>query len=166
MSLPKDELILLTCQPRTTSIDTAAPNITDMSYWYDAAMAIETLLRQGKQSKEAINAILECSFIEHCWENQATLSEPEWFRMVGVFMSLGNVAHALLFMNSVWVTLDILIRKRKIKLLKQNVQIRKITCEYIQEVHQCNRKCNVRSPGDMFFKNKANHRNCCNIISA
>ena len=74
MNLPKDELILLTCQPRNTSIDTAAPNITDMSYWYDAAMAIETLLRQGKQSKEAINAILECSFIEHCWENQDTLS--------------------------------------------------------------------------------------------
>ena len=155
MSLPKDELILLTCQPRTTSIDTAAPNITDMSYWYDAAMAIETLLRQGKQSKEAINAILECSFIEHCWENQDTLSEPEWFRMVGIFMSLGNVARPIIHEFSLGYP-GYSYQETENKIAQAKCADRKITCEYIQEVYQCNRKCNVRSPGDMFFKNKAN----------
>lgn len=149
------EILNLVKAPRdNTGISVAAPKESGMHILYDAVKSLLMLPLLKHNARNALDAMLECEFIQHCYTNQESLSEPEWFRMVGVLMACGEEARPLVHEFSMGHSgYSFEETENKITYAKKNSS--EMTCSYIHEVYPCARNhCGVRSPVDLFVKRK------------
>lgn len=149
------EIMNLVKSPRDTAdISVTAPQESGMHILYDAVKSLLTLPLLRHNARNALDAMLECEFIQHCYTNQESLSEPEWFRMVGVLMACGEEARPLVHEFSMGHSgYSFEETEKKIAYAQNNTA--GMTCDYIREVYPCARNhCGVRSPIDLFVKRK------------
>lgn len=153
-----NDILMLVKLPRTAApIPFVAPEESSMTDLYDAAKSMVVASLKNRDSKKMFDAIMQCDFIQHCLDNQETLSEPEWFGMVGLLMRCGEEARPLVHeFSRGYPRYSYEETEAKIGYAKNTAT--KVTCKYIQEVYTCNRTdCKVRGPLDLYHKNAARH---------
>lgn len=149
------EIMNLVKAPRdNTGISMVAPKESGMHILYDAVKNLLMLPLLKHYARNALDAMLECEFIQHCYTNQESLSEPEWFRMVSVLMACGEEARPLVHEFSMGhAGYSFEETEKKIAFARKSTF--EMTCDYIHEVYPCARiNCSVRSPVDLFVKRK------------
>lgn len=150
------ELMALTQSPR--NIQCAMPELatTRMEFLYDAARSLVNMRLASQQSQAAVNSIMNCAFVQHCYANQATLSEPEWWFLVGILMRCGEAARPIIHEFSLGHP-DYSAQKTDEKIASAVKNDRHFSCAAIKKLFPCERECKVRGPGDLLAHDRANH---------
>lgn len=146
-----NNLIALTKAPRHDYIPTDAPAPTRMTTLYDAACSCVAIRQNNKNSSMALDSIMNCSFIQHCYDHQSELSEPEWWMMVGILMTCGEAARPIVHEFSLGHP-EYCPQKTNEKIAFALKDARKFTCGAIRKLFPCDRDCKVRRPGDLFLR--------------
>ena len=94
-----------------------------------------------------IEALCKCDFLKYCYENQSTISEPEWWMMISnvVRMDLGGPKLCHMFSNRDAKRYSHADTEKQI--LEALDRSKPHTCNYIKEHgYKCTKDCGVTSP--------------------
>lgn len=102
-----------------------------------------------ERKNERLKKILECRFLQHCDKDRATLSEPEWFAMIGILaretggpMLIHQLSRGYPKYSS---------RETDAKIL-HSMNGPPMTCSTIKQLWNCGQDCGVKSPAALAFK--------------
>lgn len=135
-------LLDMTRKPRHKIIPVADPVLTQLSAKYDDVLL---MWQTGITENIGKTRFDGCQFLAHCKENAASLSEHEWFMMIRILARLGKRGLELAHIYS----------KRYPNYSKSETHAKFMhalnknysgTCDAIQEVFICEKRCPVRSP--------------------
>ena len=152
--LPVHELLDMTKAPRKIIVPICQPSLTSLSEVYDEALL---LWQATVLPADSIASLEGCEFIQHCRENAAILLEPKWFMMLRILARLGKRGFALAHEYS---KLHPEYSERKTqenlqRILRDNYSA---TCDAVQDVFKCAKRCPVRSPLEL--KGRHNSQKC------
>lgn len=104
-----------------------------------------------------LEALLSCTFMEHCYEDQVSLVEPHWWVMINILKSFGRVGHELIHEFSRDHP-GYSHEKTEKKIQDNQGKSAHITCGYIQSGlnFNCGKQCGVNSPADL-WRHKKSH---------
>ncbi|MDQ1239039.1 MAG: hypothetical protein QG577_1224, partial [Thermodesulfobacteriota bacterium] len=94
---------------------------------------------------ELVKLVNRCTFLKHCEEDAATLSETEWHRMVCILASTGGGPELIHHLSKPYHKYNSDETDKKI----QNAIIKNpgpITCEHLKSIWNCGQDCKVTSP--------------------
>ena len=107
-----------------------------------------------------IEALFKCAFIAHCFENQATLSEPHWWAMISILSTFGDLGRKIIHLFSQGYSTYSFEETDK-KISRQRYGHKSHTCSYIKSLgFDCGKTCGVRSPADL-WKHRRSEETLC-----
>jgi uncharacterized protein (DUF927 family) len=117
-----------------------------MTKLFESAIFIFHQKNKNKHAKFGFDSLLNCGFIEYCWTNKETLSEPEWWAMVGVLMAFGDQAKPLVHLFSQGYA-GYSEKETEDKINNWQAKKSTLSCSYLKKtIHDCGKNCNVGSP--------------------
>ena len=104
-----------------------------------------------------------CRFLQHCDQDRATLSEPEWFAMITQFCRLVGGAKWIHHLSQGYPGYS---REETDKKILHAIQDSPgpHTCAYIKTIYDCGRNCEVRAPEALRSLETPSHQ--FNLLSA
>ncbi len=109
-----------------------------------------------KNQQERLESIMQCSFLKHCQEDSKSLSEPEWYAMIGVLAWEVGGSSLIHQLSSSYPKYSSKETNEKI-LQRMKTNYGPNTCEKIKGLWNCGRDCGVKSPvGLASLKNRKN----------
>lgn len=97
-----------------------------------------------EENKERLDRMMECAFLQHCDKDRKTLSEPEWYEMIGV---LARESGGPDLIHSLSKGYSGYSREETDKKILQYVNAcGPATCKKIREIFACGKDCGVKSP--------------------
>ena len=158
--IPMDNLLNLTLQPRhietadlrgyiqkSNELTKVFISCQKLTHTYD----IKLSQTRGVESVEK-----ECSFIHHCRDNAATLSEPEWYAMLTNLAVLGAVGRDLAHSYSrAYPGYSVEETDKKIR---HALKGSPMTCSAIKKHWDCGKNCGVTSPYLLYRTTPGNNR--------
>ncbi len=153
-TLSPAELQALTASPRNVPRSDApvesCPGLA--SLFEEAATSIHKRDTECKRTSLATEtAEDECLFIQHCRDNAATLSEPEWFAMISNLARMGRPGVALIHEYSKDYP-NYSKEETNTKILHALGSRAPISCEAIQAYFACGKNCGVKNPMQLYQK--------------
>lgn len=155
LNLEAEQLLAMTEKPRfDLPFVTEPPHRTGLAYLYESSMNLLNLLNKNKHAKLGLNALLECGFLEHCWNNRENLPEPSWWAMVGVLMAFGDKAKPIIHLFSQdYPGYSEKETDDKIRQWERSGKF--LTCSHLKTLHDCGKNCGVSSPRYLWQKHHA-----------
>lgn len=115
---------------------------------YDIAVGWRRRFTNGFNPVSGIEALFNCSFIAHCFENQADLPEEHWFAMISILTTFGDFGREAIHLFSRDHP-DYSYEKTEKKMSYQKPGHKPLTCDYIKsQGFDCGKTCGVHSPAD------------------
>ena len=144
--MPLEDLLTLTATPRQVELaDTHIPqseSLTDLFLHCQVAVHAGSSSRTQTRGVEAVEK--ECTFIRHCRDDAATLSEPEWYAMITNLAVLGPVGRELI--HSYSRSYSGYSVEETNKKICHALERSPMTCTTIKNIWDCGKNCGVSSP--------------------
>ena len=124
---------------------------------YELALELLRIATAPGSTAAGMESLLACTFIRHCYRDQADLPEPHWWAMISIMAKLGEVGCDLIHeFSQGHPKYNVSETDRKIRQARQNNK--PVSCDFIRGLYDCGRKCQVRSPADLWrFQKSAKH---------
>lgn len=156
-----EELLALADRPREkfSSVHVKTHSVP-MIMLYQSAMSMLHL--EKKMPKLNLGNLFDCGFIHYCWFCRKSLSEPEWWGLINVLMSLGEDAIPLIHLFSYGYP-GYSQKETDAKIRQVESSGMPHTCQYLKTLHNCGQDCQVVRPAHLWGKtygsSKSSHSN-------
>ena len=151
-----EKLLSMSDEPRFELPFVTAPPVraAGMEFLFESSMILHNLMNKKKHATLGLDSLLDCGFVEHCWNNKESLSEPEWWAMVGVLMAFGDVAKPIVHLFSQgYPGYSEKETDDKIRQWENSQKI--LSCSYLKTLHDCGKNCGVNAPRFLWQRQQA-----------
>ncbi len=138
--LPKSSL------PKDTAPHVWLKNLFDLFKWLISSP------RKKREPFLLLESLFKCKFMTHCANNAQSLSEPEWFAMIGLLLPFGEMGKKLIHVLSTpHPEYSYEDTEKKCLHAKQYINEKKyVSCRHIKSLFDCQQDCAVASPNDLW----------------